>query len=388
MARKIVTGLDIGTAFIRIAVCEYKEGQRIPTVLALIKKPSRGLRRGYVVAYEEVVDCVADALNEAERLSGVRLKNVNLGIGGVSVESKIGEGLIMISRADALIGDQDINRAIEDSEQNIQTQILNKSIIHRIPLGYKIDGKKLYGRPEGQKGNKLEVRTLFIIAQTQHVDDLVKAVETAGAHVSDIIVSPLAAALPILTKVQKTAGCVLANIGSQTTSIVVFEDNLPMALNIFPLGSNDITNDIALVYRINLDEAEKIKRGEQEPVASKKKLVDIISARLYDIFEFIENHLKKMGRSGLLPAGIIITGGGSTVPEIEDLAKDYFKLPAKVAESSIQTASGGMIKDTAWSVAYGLCLLSHDKDIDESFGNKIVTSGMRNIIDWLRELLP
>ena len=388
MARKITTGLDIGSSFIRVAVCEYKDGQKIPEVLALVKKQSRGLRRGYIVAFDETVDAIAEALTEAERLSGLRIKNVNLGIGGVSLESRMSDGLVMISKADAIIGEQDINRVIEESEQNLHNALNNRSIIHRIPLSYKIDGKKLYGRPEGQKGNKLEVRSLFIVAQNQHVEDLVKAVETAGVRVGDIVASPLAAALPLLSKVQKTAGCVLANIGSQTTSVVLFEDNLPMALNVFPLGSNDITNDIALVYRINLDEAEKIKRGEMDPQASKKKLGDIISARLYDIFEFIENHLKKIGRSGLLPAGIIITGGGSNVPEIDALAKDYFKLPAKVAEASIQTASGGIIKDTAWSVAYGLCLISHDKDIDESFSNKIISSTGKGLLDWLRELLP
>jgi cell division protein FtsA len=122
--------------------------------------------------------------------------------------------------------------------------------------------------------------------------------------------------------------CILANIGAETVSIVVFENNIPISLEVFPIGSVDITHDIALGLKIPLDDAERIKLGSDTGVSvSRKKLEEIIDARLSDIFELIENHLKKIGRNGLLPAGIIMIGGGSGTPNIEEVAKATLKLP-------------------------------------------------------------
>ena len=140
--------------------------------------------------------------------------------------------------------------------------------------------------------------------------------------------SPLAGSLVMLSKAQKRAGCVLANIGAETVSIVVFENNTPVSLKVFPIGSSDITNDIALGLKIPLEEAEKIKRGGMSDAAySKRKLDEIISSRLTDIFELIDAHLKKHNRDGLLPAGIIITGGGSSITSVQDLARAALRLP-------------------------------------------------------------
>lgn len=369
-------------------MCEYKRDSGIPEVLALVRKPSKGLRRGYIVQFDEAVGSIKDALTEAERLAGVRIRNVLLAVGGVSLESKVADGSIIVSRADAEIGELDIGRALDASEQALASDIANKSIIHRIPLAYKLDNKKILGRPEGMKGSKLEVRSLFVLSSTQHVSDLIRAVEASGTHVDDIIAAPLAASFSTLTKLQKTAGCVLANIGSQTTSTVVFEEGIPIAVSVFPIGSTDITNDIALGFQIPLEDAERIKRGESEPANNRKKLDQIIDARLSDIFDLVEAHLRKIGRNGLLPAGIVITGGGSGIDTIEDNAKHHFKLPAKTATAAILASSHNQIKDAAWSVAYGLCLFGSDSEAEESVGQRLFKPIKTNFLKWLRELLP
>ncbi len=388
MARIIATGLDIGTSSIRVVVCEYKPGSNVPEVLALVRKSSRGLRRGYIIQVDEAVNSIKETLNEAERLAGVKIKSVLLAVGGVSLESKVADGSVIVSRADAEIGDLDINRVLDSSEQSLATDINNKSILHRIPLAFKLDNKKILGRPDGMKGAKLETRTLFVVCGTQHLKDLISAVEATGVRVDDIVAAPLAASFSTLTKIQKAAGCVLANIGSQTTSTVVFEEGIPISLQVFPLGSTDITNDIALGFQIPLEDAERIKRGESEPASSRKKLDQIIDARLSDIFEFVENHLKKIGRNGLLPAGIVITGGGSGISNIEDMAKSYFKLPAKTSQSAILGSSHNQIKDSAWSVAYGLCLFGSDAEAEESIGRRMFKNTKSSFIKWLKELLP
>ena len=388
MTRNIVIGLDIGTASIRAVACEYKPGNSIPQVLSLVKKNSRGLRRGYIIQFEEAVSSIREALVETERIIGTRVKHVVLAIGGSTLESKLIEGGIVVSKADNEITSNDINRAISASESNLD--ITNKTVIQKFPIAYRLDGKKIIGRPIGLKGSKLEAQVLFITYSTPHLKDLLAAVEAAGAHIDDIIAAPLAASEAITTRLQKTAGCVIANIGSQTTSIAVFEEGLPISLRVFPIGSTDITNDIALGFQIPLEEAEKIKTGEVDNNTPQKKLDQIIEARLSDIFEFIENHLKRLGRSGLLPAGIIITGGGSGIAEIEERAKHFFKLPARISIPTVANNSRNQIKDSSWSVAYGLCLKTKDNESSEPklINITIIRRVLAQIWKWLKELLP
>lgn len=388
MTKNFITGLDIGTNWIRLVVCEQKNGDSVPQVLALVKRQSKGLRRGYVINQEEATECIREALEDAERIVRTRIRKVIVGVGGLSLESKITEGGVVASRPDSEISENDLNRAIEASEAAL-SEMANKQILHRIPLSYKLDGEKVLGRPEGMRGSKLEVRTLFITSATQHLRDMVRSVEEAGLIVEDLVASPLAASLAVLTKVQKMAGCILVNIGSQTTSVAVFEESLPLSIQVFAIGSTDITNDIALGFKIPLEEAERVKRGEGEPVGTKKKLDEIIEARLSDIFEFIEMHLKKIKRSGLLPAGLLITGGGASVTNIEELAKDYFRLPAKTAQAAIAANSKSQIRDSAWSVSFGLCLFSTAEPGENPFGPKSALKGLgKKIWAWIKEFMP
>ncbi len=380
--------MDIGTNWIRLVVCEQKNDDNVPQVLALVKRQSRGLRRGYIINLEEATECIREALDDAERIIRGRIRKVIVGIGGLSLESKITEGGVIASRPDSEITDSDVVRVIEASEASLADSI-NKQVLHRIPLSFKLDGEKVLGRPEGLRGSKLEVKTLFITAGIQHLRDLVRAVEEAGLIIEDLVASPFAASLAVMSKIQKMAGCVLVNIGSQTTSIAVFEEGLPLSIQVFAIGSTDITNDIALGFKIPIEEAEKVKKGEGEPVGTKKKLDEIIEARLSDIFEFIEMHLKKIKRNGLLPAGLIITGGGASVTSIEELAKNYFRLPAKTAQTAIATNSKSQIRDAVWSVSFGLCLFGASEQEDNSFGPRAtLRNTQKKIWAWLKEFMP
>jgi cell division protein FtsA len=239
------------------------------------------------------------------------------------------------------------------------------------------------------KGLKLETRILFVSALEQHLNDLIAAVDEAGIIVEDVMAAPIAASLVTLTKAQKIAGVVLANIGAETVSIVVFENNVPISLEIFPIGSNDITNDIALGLKIPLEEAEKVKTGNSNAYP-RKKMEEIIGARLSDIFELIDSHLKKINRSGLLPAGIVITGGGSGTVSIEDHAKDSLKLPSRIADLVTDGAPRTQIRDSTWSVAYGLCVVglkTSDHDLYQS-GNIILKNIWQKIWGFIQKILP
>jgi len=388
MSRTIVTGLDVGSAYIRVAVCELAKNDKNPKILALTKVESRGLRRGYVINVDETTTVIKQAIKEAETAFGGRIKRVFVGLSGVTLESKIGESQIVVSRADSEITENDVNRALELAEANV-TEIANSRIIHTIPLSFKLDGKKILGRPDGLHGNKLEVRVLFIVCMEQHLDNLIRAIESAGLAIEDIIAAPIAGSLPTLSTQQKNVGCVLANIGSQTTAIIVYEDGIPVSLQVLPIGSMDITNDIALGLRVPLDEAERMKIGSDNVLSFKKKLDEIIEARLSDMFELIEAHLKKIGRNGLLPAGILITGGGSQITNIERLAKDALRLPAKVYWPNIvDHQSKNQIKESGFLVTYGLCLFGLGTDLEESLTNRVIRRTKSKFVRWLKEFLP
>lgn len=394
MNRNITTGIDIGTYQIKVVVASYDGGDNssdMPNIIGAGFAESKGMRHGYIMNHIDVIKSLKHAISQAEKTSGVKIKKAYLSLGGIGLSGVMSHGSIIISKANSEITDLDAKNIMTVAESEIPKSVsINKKIIQSIPISYKIDGKKILGRPVGMKGGKFEVKALFIMCLEHHINDLVEAVEKAGIEVLDIIPSPIAASLVNLTKTQKIAGCVLANIGSETVSIVVFENNTLISLEIFPIGGIDITNDIALGLKIPIEEAERLKLGAVfEPQYSKKKLDEIILARLSDIFELVEAHLKKTGKSGLLPAGIILTGGGSGIEMIGDLAKNSLKLPSRVA--SVNFKRGGkseQIKDASWSVAYGLCVWGLNQSNETSFGSKLSKVTRNKITSWIKQFLP
>src|SRR3989344_3901714 len=247
MSAHITTGIDIGTYEVRAVVAEH-ENERGPfKVLGTGRSESKGLRHGYIIQGADVTESVYDAVKQAEKAAGLKIKRAFISIGGVGLSGIVSNGSAMVAKADQSISESDMEQAILASEESIPPTLLqNRKIIYSIPTLWKIDGKQVFGRVLGMKGVKLEAKTLFITCIETHLDDLVMAVEDAGVEVVDVVASPIAASFITLSKSQKIAGCVLANIGAETVSIVVFENNIPISLEVFPIGGSDITNDIAL----------------------------------------------------------------------------------------------------------------------------------------------
>lgn len=392
MSKTIAVGIDIGTYQVKIVVAECLSGNErgAPKIIGTGYAESKGLRHGYIINAHEVTRSILTAKRQAEKMAGVEIKKAYLSIGGISLMGSIHQSTVVVSRADSEVTDGDVDKVLEMTENELpQSFSMNRKIIHAVPIAYKIDGRQVLGRPQGMKGMKLEVKVLFVTCLEQHLNDLVHAVGEAGVEVEDVMASPLAASLVTLTKAQKIAGCILANIGAETVSIVVFENNIPISLEVFPIGSLDITHDIALGLKIPLEEAEKLKLGHStEHSYSRKKLEEIVAARLTDIFELVDAHLKKIGRNELLPAGIVITGGGSGIASIEDIARAALRLPSKVGSIGFETQSRISLKDSSWSVAYGLCILGFTQGKEPSIGIKMVHQTKNRIIEWVRRFLP
>ena len=394
MAKNIAVGIDIGTYQIKVVVVESdkNEGKDAYRIIGTGFAESKGLRHGYIINSDDTSKSLEIAIAQAEKTAGIKIRKAYLSVGGIGVSGVVSHGSIIIPRADSEITEMDVKNVLAIAESEIPNNLsVNRKIIHTIPIAYKIDSRPVLGRPVGMKGIKFEVKALFVTCLEHHLNDMIEVVESAGIEVQNIMASPLAGSLVTLNKMQKIAGCVLSNIGSETVSVIVYENNIPISLEVFPIGGTDITNDIALGLKIPIEEAEDLKmNSDRESIFPKKKLDEIIMARLSDIFELIEAHLKKIGRSGLLPAGIIITGGTSGVSTIEDLAKATLKLPSKIGSLNFTTnLKNCQIKDSSWSVAYGLCIwaLSNGEDIplgvNSGQGQKV-----GKIISWFKQFLP
>ncbi len=401
----IVTGIDIGTQAIKIVVCEYNAKSGSLVVRGSTKRRSRGLRRGHIVDGEELVAALSEAVADAAKDARAPIKHALISIGGASLVTYIGLGAVAVSRADAEVTNLDIERALAESEKRIAEQP-NIKVIHSIPLEYKLDGKKIIGKPFGMRGGKLEIKTLVVTSGTGHFKELLKAIDGASVRIDDCIASPIAESVVALSPLQKNAGVVVVNIGAETVSTAVFEENNIRSLAVFPLGGSDITNDIALGFKIPLPEAEAVKLGQFQGAVKypQKKVDEIVEARLSDIFELVDGHLSKIGRSGLLPAGIVITGGSALLPGIEKIAKSALRLPASIGHTNIvrntfekettEKASNGsrtrndILRSPEWTIAYGLCVLGVDTDLEESLGLKLVQNTKGKLLKFFQQFLP
>lgn len=382
--KRIATGIDIGTHATRVVIMEHSRGDA-PVIVGTGVSETRGLRHGYIVNRADAIRSISNAIANAEKMAGFKIKSAILSVGGISLESAISHGTSIISRASGEVSEIDIQKAATEAEESL-THLANKRIIYKTPLRYKLDNKEVLGDPIGMIGTKLDMKMFFVTCLEQHLNDIIRTVEEIGVEVDEVLPSPIAAAQVALNKKQRSVGCALVNIGAETVSIAVFENDISISLQVFPIGSTDITNDIALGLKIPLQEAEKIKVSGPEGIYPKKKLDEIIEARLYDIFELIESHLKKIGRSGLLPAGIVLTGGGAGIATIEDLAKAVLKLPSSIAHPAIANAGKHLVKDSSWLVAYGLALYALQKPSDS------IKAGVGDVLEtlksWIKPFLP
>ncbi len=389
----IVTGIDIGTYHVKVVIAERADDPRVPPrILGTGYAESRGVKQGYIVSVPEVSRSVAAAVLQASKAARVKVKRCYLSVGGVGLDEAFSRGETVVERGDSTITERDLPRAIKASEAALPpATTLNRKILHTIPLRLSVDGARVMGRsPSGMKGVRLAVETLFITCLERHVHDLVAAVEEAGLEVEDVVAAPLAASFIALSKMQKRVGCVLANIGSETLSIIVFEDNTPTSIKVFPVGASDITNDLALGLRISPEEAESLKSGAVlNSTYPKKKVDDLIARRVQDMFRLVEAHLKKIGKDELLPAGIILTGGGSAVHTMADLAKAVLRLPSRTAALAEGTAAKMQLRDSSWAVAYGLTVwgFSEGDGLEVHESSSIIDTA-KHLWRWFKKFLP
>ncbi len=388
--RKFYAGIDVGSSTVKVVIALPPERTDVPMhIIGTGTAASKGIRQGYVTDRAEASRSIKEALTRASAAAKVNVRSARLAIGGVGLEEARSSGDVSLTQSGSVVTERDIERALKDSETRASSKLTNRTVIHTIPLEYRVDGNKVIGKALGLQGAKLSIDTLLITTLTQHHDDLIEVVEGAGVEVEGVMASPLAASLVALSKAQKTAGVVLANIGADTLSLVVFDDDVPVSLKVYPVGSADITNTIALSFQIPLTEAEQMKKGAVTGSdIAPKKIQTIVTAKLRDMFGLVNTHLKSIGRSRLLPAGIVITGGGSGLDIVTDIAKSVLKLPAQIGQAA--NTARMPASDATWSVAYGLCRWGFGEDMGFRSGtlSDLFTHGWESFKQTFRSLLP
>lgn len=387
MIRNISIGIDVGSHTTRVIVGEFLKGEKNPKIIGVGESETKGVRHGYIVHFNDALESVKKAIGIAEKTSGIKIKRAFISVGGATLKGEISTGIAIISKADSEVTSLDINKGIEDAKENLNLN--NKKIIQEFCTSFKLDGKEVQGRPEGMYGNKLEIKVLFVTYSSQHLDNLLEVFAEIGIEPIDIIASSIAGSNIALSEKQKIVGGALINIGGETTSIAVFENGLLISLHTFSIGGADITNDIALGLKIPLEEAEKLKLGDSTVEHSKKKLDEIIEARLSDIFEYVENHLKKIKRNELLPAGMVWIGGGANISKLEELSKSILKLPARIGSTNIFDNVKTKLRDPSYFTALGLIVGNEDNERYGEGSLKNILKDIKNTIkSSLKQLMP
>ena len=377
----------MGSGTTRVIVGEFLKGEKNPKIIGVGESKTKGMRHGYVVNFADALASVRQALSNAEKTSGIKIKRVFVSINGASLRGDTSSGSAIISKADGEVTGLDIKKALEEAESNLS--LSNRKVIRSFPLSYRLDGKEVLGRLEGIKGIKLEIKALFITYSIAHLEDLLEVLAEAGVETIDVIPSPVASSQIVLSEKEKIVGSALVDIGGETSSLAIFENGLLTSLITFPIGGEDITNDIALGLKIPLEKAESLKLGNIEGEQSRKKLDEIIEARLSDIFELIENHLKKIKRNELLPAGVVFIGGGSNISNLEEFSKTTLKLPSRIGVSELFGNNKTKLRDGSYFTAIGLLIAGTESEqySEGSFGN-VFRDLKRSIKSSLKQLMP
>jgi cell division protein FtsA len=344
-----------------------------------------GIERGAIKDKDEVALMLEDALDSITKDTELSIAHTLVALSAVPISSHHANGHTRVTRGDAQVTELDVDNAIKDAHKGVP-DIRNKAIIHTIPLKYKLDGNDVPGDVLGMHGNKLEVKTLFVTYPETHMNLFKETLKDGRVRVTDIVAGPIAESVALLTKKQKVAGVLLLSIGSGVTSLLVYENNVPFLVSTIPVGGDDITKDIALGLKVSLQEAEDIKCGKLQTNA-RRKLEEIIEARIEDLCIKINKELDRIHRKELLPAGVIVTGGSMHIPNLDVLLRRDLRLPITITTNELARISNDSLRDTTWARAYGLTFLApHESHVEVI--RLVLTSFFARVKGFFGQFLP
>lgn len=409
--QQIITGLDIGSSKIRVVVGQYDRDTRDLHIIGATEHPSNGIINGNIVSVEDVVSSISIVLEKVERIIGTPIEKAIISISGPHVKSITSQGVVAVAKADGEIKDEDIDRVLE-AAQAVATPP-NYEILHVVPQNYKVDNQEDVKDPIGMNGVRLEVNAQIIMALSSQIKTMTKCVYRTGVDVQDLVFSILADSEAVLNKEQKELGVVLVNIGATTTGVAVFEEGDLLHTAVLPIGSSHITNDLAIGLRTSIKIAEQVKLEHatcvsddirkrddidlnlidpelgKRTMVSKHEVAKITQARVEEIFDMVGQELKEVNRFGMLPSGVVLTGGGAKLNGIVELAKKQLQLPVFLAKSQKIKTVVDKIYDLSYSNALGLILWENKNKGEVNWSSSINLGGLvSKIPKWIKSLMP
>lgn len=406
---EIVVGLDIGSGKVCTVVGEVGEDNQIE-IIGIGTAPSLGIRKGVIIDLDQAIQSVKESIESAERMAGIRINSAFVSIVGSHITSVNSKGVIAISGESPEITENDIEKVIEAAKAGIVSS--EKELIHTLTREFTVDGQSGISDPLGMSGARLECKVHIITGSITAVQNLIKCVEEAGLDIEEIIFGTLASSNAILSNAEKELGILLIDIGAGTTEIAIFVEGGLAYSAVLPVGGVQITNDLAVVLRTSIEEAEKIKisygsavengaspeklveissiNGKEKHNVSKKYLVEIIEPRVSEMFNFVGIEVRKSGCYSMIPGGIVITGGSSLLPGISEVAEKVLNLPSRLGRPHYEGELADMINDPSYSEAIGLLSFATEKySIGRPFQSTKRKTGVKNIftkiIGWLKD---
>ncbi|MFL5775263.1 MAG: cell division protein FtsA [Chloroflexota bacterium] len=368
----VLVGIDVGTSKVCALIGEVSRDGRL-TIMGHGTVPASGLKKGVVINIDQTVRSIGDAVERAERLSGWKIAGAFVGVGGQHVESLNSTGQVAVTGHQREVTREDVNRAIEVARAvSIPS---NREVLHVERRGFKVDGQEGVKDPLGMSALRLEVEVHIVTGSATAVQNLSKCVAAAGVKIDELVATGLGSAESVLSETEKELGVAVADIGAGTIALAMFADGSPFRTAVLPVGGNNVTNDVAIGLKTSLQVAEelKIRHGtcnlaavpddeeinvsvlgeEAGRTISRLEVCQIIEARMRETFELVRGEMSRAG-SGMLPAGIVLTGGGAQLAGTAELARDVLQMPVRIAAPANIGGLVDTILNPSYATAVGL----------------------------------
>jgi cell division protein FtsA len=370
-----VVAIDVGTSKVVALIGEIAADGTV-NVIGKGMRAALGIKKGVVVNIEQTVLSIAEAVDAAERTSGYELRGAYVGVGGGHVESQNSPGTVAVSGHHREVSREDVERVTEIA-QSVPVPS-NRQVLHVLPRGYTVDGQEGVKDPLGMSAVRLEVVTHIVTASATALQNLAKCIAQANIQIDGWVVNGLAAGEAVLSETEKDLGVVVADLGAGTTDLVVYHEGSPLHTAVLPVGGNNVTNDIAIGLKTSLPEAEDLKVrhgtsdlrtvgpeelitveviGEQSGrTIQRAEMCSIIEARMREIYELIGEEVVRAGHEGILPAGLVLTGGAARLAGAAELGRQVLDMPVRVASpAGVGGLTDGLL-NPAFAASIGLLL--------------------------------
>jgi len=412
---EIVVGIDVGTTKVCTLVGRMEDEKSV-RIIGVGIEPSDGIRKGVIVDLAAATQAITNSVQRAEQTSGLEITSALVSLAGAHVSSINSRGAVAIPGG--VIDASDVARALDQAGAIAIPH--DREIVHVIQRGFSVDGQEGIKQPIGMHGNRLEVEAHIITASGATVENLRQCVGAAGVDIQNFVLNPLASAEVVLTEQERQMGVAVCDIGGGTTDLAIYVDGDVWHTMVLAVGGNHLTQDIAHGLRLPVSQDEDVKKqqghavrseigaeeyfsirpfGEDHPVRiNRQDLAHIIEERTAEMFSLIMQEIKRSGYDGLLPAGMVLTGGTSALPGIRRVANEVLDMPVRTAQPENLKGMVDRLNSPSYSTSVGLlywALAMHENDLSVNGSHKRsrrskgeASMNFDQIKDWLKRLLP